>query len=275
MENIDLLKEELKAAEENIPFATVTILSAEGTTTRSYGKMIVYPDGNIKGTVGGGTAELMAIKDAVKCIEDKTNAVKAYDTVSKASELGKVCGGKLTVFIEVFGSRPLILLCGAGHVGTATAKLAKLSGFQTLMLDDRDDDFVKESAKFADKFMKVDSFADAIKELNLPGELYVVVATHSHALDAQVMSVIFDKKPKYIGMLGSKMKIKHIFGLLKDNGISKEDLSHVYSPIGLNLGGEKPEEIAFAALAQIMMVKNDIKDANGIRYDINEILGEN
>ena len=75
-------------------------------------------------------------------------------------------------------------------------------------------------------------------------------------------------------MLGSKMKIKHIFGLLKDEGISKEALSCVYSPIGLNLGGEKPEDIALATLAQIMMVKNDIKDANGIRYDINEILGE-
>ena len=274
MDDLDLLKEELKAAEANIPFATATIISAEGTTTRSYGKMIVFIDGTIKGTVGGGTAELLVIKDAIECIKTSTNCIKSYGTVPKESDLGKVCGGQIEVFIEVFNSRPLILICGAGHVGTATAKIARFAGFQTLMLDDRDDDFIAESAGYADRFMKVDSFADAIHELSLPNDLYVVVATHSHALDAQVMSVVFEKNPKYIGMLGSKHKIAHIFGTLNNKGISAEDLSHVYSPIGLNLGGEKPEEIAIAAIAQMMMVKNGVKDANGIRYDINELLKE-
>ena len=124
MNAIDIVKEQAAAYDAGKSFAVVTIVQSDGSTPRSSGKMIVYPDGSSKGTVGGGAVELLAIRDAQKCIQSSENAFKSYDLTSPSSDTGMTCGGHVSVLIEVFIPRPLLVMCGAGHVGGCMLKLA-------------------------------------------------------------------------------------------------------------------------------------------------------
>jgi len=112
MDIIDVIKEQVTAFDDHKAHAMLTIVEAQGTTTRSYGKMLVFENGITRGTIGGGSVELMAIKDAIECVKTGTNAIKSYDTITESSNAGKTCGGRLTILIEVFKTRTLLVVCG-------------------------------------------------------------------------------------------------------------------------------------------------------------------
>ena len=103
MNAIDIVKEQAAAYDAGESFAVVTIVQSDGSTPRSSGKMIVYPDGSSKGTVGGGAVELLAIRDAQKCIQSSENAFKSYDLTSPSSDTGMTCGGHVSVRYSYHG----------------------------------------------------------------------------------------------------------------------------------------------------------------------------
>ena len=140
MNAIDIVKEQAAAYDAGKSYAVVTIVHSDGSTPRSSGKMIVYADGTTRGTIGGGAVELIAIKDAIKCIENGTNAYKEYDLTSPSSNTGMTCGGDMSVLIEAFIAKPLLVMIGAGHVGAAVMHIAEFIGYDTLLIDDRADE---------------------------------------------------------------------------------------------------------------------------------------
>lgn len=109
MNAIDIVKEQAAAYDAGKSYAVVTIVHSDGSTPRSSGKMIVYADGTTRGTIGGGAVELIAIKDAIKCIENGANAYKEYDLTSPSSNTGMTCGGDMSVLIEAFIASPCLL----------------------------------------------------------------------------------------------------------------------------------------------------------------------
>lgn len=253
MQAIDIVKEQMKAYEEHKNFAVVTIIEAAGSTPRRNGKMIVFENGTTKGTIGGGAVELQAIRDAESCIKEGKNKNCTYKLTP---EMGMTCGGVVSVLIETFINPPLLVMCGAGHVGGAVLKLASFLGFETLLVDDREERYIADKIALADRFVAADDFEKALREIDVPEQTYVVIATHGHKGDGEALFGILQKKVAYIGMIGSVRKIQTEFELMRSKGISDEELSAVYTPIGLDLGGENPEEIAFSIMAEIMKVKN-------------------
>ncbi len=255
----ELIEEQLKAMKAGKDMTVATIVSAEGSTTRTNGKMLVFEDGSICGTVGGGAVERQVIEDAKEILQTGQNAVKIYDYNIPAANKGLSCGGKLTVFLEcVRNEQPQLIMVGGGHVGTALMRVARLSGFTVTLLDTRDETQIGEGISLADRFVPLTDFREGVREFHAPKGAFYVVATFGHTADGDALGGVLShaQDAAYIGMIGSRRKIKALFERLEGEGYSRELLDKVHSPIGLDLGGETPEEIAIAILAELLKVKN-------------------
>lgn len=256
MKLCDLMLEQAQSLKAGREFAVVTIVEAVNLA-RTSGKMVVYADGAISGTVGGGMWENAAIHDAKECLKSGKNAVKTYDFNTELAQAGFSCSGRLTVFIEVCRNEALkLVVVGGGHVGNAVIRTAKAVGFHTTLVDTRGEDVIGDSIRMADRFIPVKSFAD-VETAELPKGASYVVSTYGHMVDGAALGGVLRRgDAAYVGMLGSLQKIRAIFGKLSEAGIAQEQLNTVHTPIGLDLGGETPEEIALAVVAEILAVKN-------------------
>ena len=259
MKPCDLLQEQADSLRSGRDFAVVTIVKAD-QLARTSGKMIVYADGAISGTVGGGMWEKAAIHDARVALEKGENVVKTYNFDSELAKAGFQCSGELTVFIEVCRDESLqLVVVGGGHVGNAVIHAAKTVGFSVTLVDTRGEADIGDSIRSADRFIHVDSFADVAK-VQLPRDPYYVVSTYGHMVDGAALGGVLTRNDaKYIGMLGSYKKISAIYAKLVEAGFDRNQLEGIHSPIGLDLGGETPQELAIAIVGEIMAVKNGRK----------------
>lgn len=259
MKLCDLLQEQADSLRSRRDFAVVTIVESE-ELARTSGKMIVYADGAISGTVGGGMWEKAAIHDALEALKTGRNAVKYYDFESEMAKAGFQCSGRMTAFIEVCRDTSLqLVVVGGGHVGNAVLHAAKTVGFGTTLVDTRGEAEIGDSIRAADRFIRVESFGD-VARVQLPAGAYYVVSTYGHMVDGAALGGVLARGDAgYIGMLGGYKKIKAIFAKLEEAGFRREDIQRVHSPIGLDLGGETPEELAIAIVGEIMAVKNGRK----------------
>lgn len=255
MELHELLQKQAASLREGRDFAVVTTVEADGLA-RTSGKMLVYPDGAICGTVGGGMWEKSAVQDALRCLAERRNAVRVYDFGGELQEAGIRCQGKLTVFIEYCsGSRTQLVVVGGGHVGNAVIRAAKAVGFAVTLADTRGEAEIGSSIREADVFIPLGRFED-IAGAKLPAHPFYVVSTYGHQVDGAALGGVLSRgDAAYIGMLGSRKKVRAIFGQLKERGVSPETLRQVYAPIGLDLGGETPEELAISIVGEMLAVK--------------------
>ena len=259
MKLCDLLQEQAEALRSGKDFAVVTIVKAD-QLARTNGKMVVYADGSISGTVGGGMWEQAAIQDAREALRTGENAVKVYNFNSDLAKAGFRCSGELTVFIEVCRDESLqLVVVGGGHVGNAVIHAAKAVGFSITLVDTRGEDIIGDSIRCADRFVKLNSFEE-VADANLPRDPYYVVSTYGHMVDGAALGGVLKRDDaRYIGMLGSRRKVKAIYEKLEEAGFDPEQMRSIHSPIGLDLGGETPEELAVAIVGEILAVKNGRK----------------
>ena len=254
MDPIALLHEQIRAHKEGKNFAVVTIVSSDGSTPRHSGKMIVYADGSISGTIGGGRMERMAVDDAVAAIKAGANAFKEYNLTAEGNTK-MICGGEMSVMIEVTQAKPLLVMCGAGHVGKSLIKVARMVGFEVLLVDNRAEELIMDKIEVANRFEPVKNFATDMLKLNIPEGAYIVIATFGHKHDADALAAALQLKAAYVGMIGSKGKVGANFDKMRSLGFTDEQIAKVYSPIGLDLGGETPDEIAISVIAEILTVR--------------------
>ncbi len=252
----ELFREQADALRQGEPFAAVTIVRAEGLA-RTSGKMLVYSDGRISGTVGGGVWERLAVRDALSCLETGENAVRTYSLDGERAEAGLRCGGGLTVFIECCrADRICLVVLGGGHVGSATIRAAKAAGMSVTLVDTRSREEIRQAVEAADAFLPVQRFGD-VERLALPKDPFFLICGYDHQVDGESMlGVLRRGDASYIGMLGSPKKIGAIRARLEREGLDLAALPEIHAPVGLDLGGETPEELAAAIVAEILMVRN-------------------
>jgi xanthine dehydrogenase accessory factor len=255
----EVLEAALKAESEGEPAALVTVIATEGSTPQKAGaKMVVYADGRIVGTIGGGCVEAEMTWRARQAIEQRRPQNASYDlTPDQAGEDGLVCGGRMQVFIEPIEGTPTLCLFGAGHVAQPLSRLAKGAGFRVEVVDDR--------LKFAnrDRFpdadlIVVDGFTAAADRLTLGRNTYAVVVTRGHGGDAEALRTVLGRGLRFVGLLGSKPKLVHVVTALEEQGVPAEELAQVRCPLGIEIGAVTPEEIAVSVLAEMIAVRRGV-----------------
>ncbi len=248
------LSEALKQGEQ---VALVTIVSSTGSTPQRVGaKMLVHADGRTVGTIGGGCYENDAFGKAREAIRTrKPMTVKFELNDDFAQETGLICGGQMEVFIEPVEPSPELFVFGAGHVGYSVAKMAHETGFKGHVIDDREK--FASTERFGEGIdVIVDHIPSWIENHVLPPTSYVVIVTRGHTHDLDTMRALAPRSLRYLGLIGSKAKVKRIFDALREEGLTPEQLSVVHAPIGLDIGAITPQEIAVSILAELIAVKH-------------------
>ena len=234
-------------------FAAAVITAAEGTTPRHPGtKMIIYEDGTLSGTIGGGEIEQAVIRDAMECLTCGKPLLKVYPVTRPG---GKPSGSE-TIYIEPSLSSAHLVLCGAGHVAGKLIPLAKSIGFYVTVIDIRDEPVFRERAAAADEFILAVSWKEGLSRVKEKDNQYLIACAFNFDQDEEILCHLLLRKNAYIGMLASQYKKETIYNRLKQRGVSDESLSKIHAPIGLQLGAETPEEIALSIAAELLQVKN-------------------
>lgn len=252
-----LLVEDLwRNLDKHQPVALATVITVAGSApARPGAKMLVFPGGNISGTVGGGAVEAKVIEDALQALHRQEAVYNTYNLTSKeAAGLGMICGGEMTVFIDVLGSGPELVLLGAGHISQHLAPLAKGLDFMVTVMDDREEFASPERFPEADRLI-VEDIPQVLDHLTITEHTYLAILTRGHKHDQVALEKVLSSGAAYIGMVGSRNKIKTIYDNMKQKGFSEACLNQVYAPIGLNLGGSSPAEIALSIAAELVQVR--------------------
>jgi len=238
--------------------ALCVVVATSGSTPRKAGsKMLVFVDSKTEGTVGGGSLEARVIRDALDCIAYGLPVKHVYDL---KEELSMECGGTAEVYIEPLMPKTPLYIFGAGHVGRAVTRLASGLDFHITLVDDREGIF-RDLAFDNTSFVNED-FIKFIDKAPFTGHTFIVITTHEHARDEEVLRACLHRPHAYLGMIGSRTKVATIRQrLLGENFIAPEILDKVDMPIGMKMKVETPEEIAVSIVARLVDEKNSLREA--------------
>jgi len=236
----------LASVEDRRPVALLTVVAATGELAEAIGnKALTWLDGEPVGRLGLGELESQALADGREALSVGRSRLFEYESAA----------GTARVFVEVQQRPPTLLIVGAGHIAVPLCRLGKLLGFRVVVLDDRP--AFANPARFpeADQVI-VDYFRPAMRRFPIDPFTYIVLVTRGHQHDVDCLLEVLDSPAAYIGMVGSKRRVRAVFQLLaEEQGILPEKFDRVYSPIGLDIGAETPEEIAVAIAAEIVKVR--------------------
>lgn len=242
-----------KVMERAEPVVLVTVVRAKGSSPQRPGaRLLLFPNGETEGTVGGGLIESIVLKDARKILEEDGNTgLYSYNLL----DIGMTCGGSMDFFLERIDPSPHLVIFGGGHVAKPTASLASQMGFRVTVVDERVEWASK--ARFPNVTIFNQTFDDFIDELQPHSNHYFVVMTQGHALDEVVLVRIIGGAQRYTGVIGSRRKAIEMGKSLQSKGITKEQWEEIHCPIGLPIGGDTPEEIAMSIVSQLVQVRNE------------------
>ncbi|MEN8171278.1 MAG: XdhC family protein [Chloroflexota bacterium] len=236
--------------------ALCIIVRSHGSTPRRVGsKMLVLPDGQIVGTIGGGEMENRVRGEALDAIQDGETRILEYNMIDPVAGDPGVCGGTLEVYVEPIIPRPVVVIVGMGHVGKEVTHLAKWLDFKVVITDDRDG-FCSPEAVPDDVERYPVTIEDFANQFKITPSTYIVLTSRSGEVDVAGLPSLLKSEAAYIGVIGSQRRWAFTKELLMEKGVSAEKLAQVHSPIGLRLGGEKPNEIAMSIMAEILMIQN-------------------
>lgn len=272
---IDIYEKIVEYKQQHVDMVLVTAVEKEGEGPVEVGKkMLVIDDHTFFGTVGGGALEHYAIQKALTLIKKRSHLTEKYlldkgKVMEDTKTLPMVCGGQVTLYYEFIGFRNTLYLFGGGHVGKALTQVLKPLQFYIILIDERKpivDAFEHAHEKYHQ------GFAQFIQEHGIKEDSLVVVVTPSHVSDYHVINQILEQKlkPKYIGMMCSMDKLKDYLKETYQRFGQNVDLSRFYSPIGLNLGGGSPEEIAISIASELLAIehgKTEIKHMREMLHD--------
>ena len=252
----EIFSELKKVTDQGIPAVLCIVTETTGSTPRKAGsKMLVFQDGTVKGTVGGGSIEFQAIQEALTIISCGLPFKKRFHL---EDDLKMHCGGTMEVYFEPVGCMPRLYIFGGGHIGKALAGYAVGLGFRPFVFDQREGIF--ENWNIPGVETSVGDFLQMIDPLTFDKNTYIVVVTHQHEFDEKVLMACAPREYAYLGMIGSKRKVAEIRNqALGQKLLSAEILSKIDMPIGIPFAAETPAEIAISIIAKMIDVKNTLK----------------
>ena len=239
----------LAAAITNKQSAVLAIVvESKGASPAKIGAQIVLLEGGMTaGNVGGGKLEAAILNDAQAALGNDIPKLSHYNLTEQGDDaVGSLCGGEVRVFIQPFLSPPQLIIVGGGHIGRPLKVMGETAGYNVIVVD-------AEPGR---------ATVPGLETLKLTADSFIVLITTDHVSDEAKLRQVIHSPVRYIGMIGSRHKCETIVGHLRTDGVSKDALARVYAPIGLDLGGPTPEEIAVSILAEIIAVRRGGKAAH-------------
>jgi len=265
--------------------ALAIIIEKIGSGPRDVGaKMAVLPDGTTLGTLGGGPFERGVIENAIEAIRTGKPRIVKFDFTGKgvkgAVDTGLICGGVLTVYIDVLKPSPNIFIVGAGRIGKPLADiLGGILKYNVIILDPQQELISKEIFPYARELFIGSPEDIANYVYNNAKENDIILVVHGEiSVDYPVLKKALLSKAKYIGLLGSRRKVVEFIKKLIREGIDIEKIkTKLHAPIGIDIGSETPEEIAVSIASKVITYirgyeSTEYKDLDLVRTKIIDTL---
>jgi xanthine dehydrogenase accessory factor len=215
-------------------------------------KILFEEDGTVTGSFGADPHLNSAVVDHARSFLESREDVRAFTVKEFAPELSSLADAR--VLFERIQPEPHLVICGAGHVGAALAKLASFLGYRATLIDDRAE-FVSPD-RFSEagiRLVACEDWTDAVRRAVGSGHgVFVAIVTRGHNQDEECIRALIDTDPEYIGLIGSKRRTNIVLERLQEAGASEDFRKRVRAPIGLNIGAVTPEEVALAILSEIV-----------------------
>lgn len=235
----DVLGDLLVASTGGRPVALATLLRKKGREIEPAGRLVVETDGRTCGALEDPELGARAREAAVDALRQGTARVVP---LNEENEL----------LIEPVVAKPRLVVAGGGHVGLALARMATLLEYEVTVIDDRPDFATRERFPEGVEVMQAD-MVRALETMPIGWNTFIVVATRGHKLDSHCLRAAVRTQARYVGLLGSRRKTILVERMLRDEGVPEDRLRQVHAPIGLDLGGRTPAEIALAVMAELSM----------------------
>lgn len=221
-------------------FCLATIIDSHNPDAPAGRKVIILADGTREGSLGTDYLDRALQAAALQALADKKKG-----TV-------KIAEG-LQAFLDIPSTDVKLLICGAGHIALPLARFAREVGFRVTVLDDRSD--FAHPSRFPGCEVIAEDFITALRKMPLDHSTYVVVITRGHEHDAECLQEILPKDTAYVGLIGSRRRVSFVLETLGEKGIPTSRLKEVFTPIGLPIGAESPEEIALTIAAELVCLR--------------------
>lgn len=258
-----VLRELTAAVAAGTPAVLATIVATRRSVPRHSGtKMLVFGDGRLVGTVGGGAMESRVIDEALAALDTGTTKLLNYELIDPAHGDPGVCGGEVQIYLEPYMPPPTVLVVGAGHVGRAVVDLAHWLGYQTVIVDDRDERLTEDDMPNADVRLN-GPVADALAGYEMTAETSVVIVSRDVDIDVDAVTHLIESPLRYLGVMGSSRRWKSVRDRLVAAGIGEAALDRIDVPIGIDLGAETVEEIAVSILGGVIRARRGAEAPKG------------
>ncbi|MGH9970035.1 MAG: XdhC family protein [Pyrinomonadaceae bacterium] len=214
-------------------------------------KLLIAESRATAGSLGDAALDQAVTRRAAKFLEARDEA-HLFRVDEFAPELREWAAA--SVLFERLQPEPRLVICGAGHVGAALARLANFTGYKATLVDDRAE-FVtrKRFPEERIELVAATSWVDAVQQAIGNGRgVSVAVVTRGHNEDEECMRAVMATNPDYVGLIGSKRRTNIVLDRLREAGVDQEKLNNVHAPVGLDIGAITPEEVALAILAEIV-----------------------
>jgi xanthine dehydrogenase accessory factor len=225
-----------EAARRGKDFYVLTHFKGGDMTFEVLGHAILYPD-----NTSAGNGSLTA--PDIEKLRPELHNISTTDILAL---------GDIRVMVDRVRKLKTLYCFGGGHVAVPTARLAALVGFRVVVIDDRPEFANAERFPEAHNVLVTEDFDHALEGLEIDEDSYIVIVTRGHQYDRTVLEQSLKTGAGYIGMISSRRKRDAVYNILMAAGVKKEQLEAVHSPIGINIGGETPEEIAVSIVAELI-----------------------
>jgi xanthine dehydrogenase accessory factor len=229
---------ELLEKEES--FCLATVLESNQSDIQPGQKAIIRLNQPMEGSLGSAQLEASLSAAAQQALKENKSAVV---------EIEAGC----SVFLNILSADAQLVICGAGHIALPLARFSQQLGFQVTVIDDRSD--FASPARFPGCKVIAEDFTAALRKMSFGPATYVVVITRGHEHDVDCLIEIIDKKTVYVGLIGSRRRVRFVLEALAEEGLPQERLNDVFTPIGLPIGAESPEEIALSIVSELVCVR--------------------
>jgi xanthine dehydrogenase accessory factor len=226
---------------DEAPIALATMISGPSGVGD---KMIVHPEGSAEGKLSPPELACLVAGDATRLLREERS-----DAIEYALQ-----GGTYSVFVDAFPAPLRLVIVGASHAAGPLTRLASAMGYRVTVADARAAFAVPERFPEAEQVLKGWP-QDVLPSLRFDESTYVVLLSHDSKFDEPTLRHVVPSRARYIGAIGSRKTQRERFERLRKEGYTDEQLSRVYGPIGLDIGGRTPEETAIAILAEMTAVR--------------------